>query len=68
MVESREETGVHRSLTERLVRNWLDYSGQDTLKVWRMTGYQRERQSYVSRAGGDVGEQVSDGRTVLREM
>ena len=28
----------------------------------------RERQSYVSRAGGDAGGQVSDGRTVLRQM
>ena len=31
-----------------------------------MTDYRRERQSYVSRAGGDEGGQ--DGRTVLREM
>ena len=31
----------------------LHYSGQDTWKGWRMTDYRRERQSYVSRAGGD---------------
>ena len=33
-----------------------------------MTDYRRERQSYVSRAGGDEGGQCWDGRTVLREM
>ena len=33
-----------------------------------MTDYRRERQSYVSRAGGDEGGQGRDGRTELREM
>ena len=33
-----------------------------------MTDYRRERHSYVSRAGGDEGDQDRDGRTVLREM
>ena len=33
-----------------------------------MTDYRRERQSYVSRAGGGEGGQGWDGRTVLREM
>ena len=51
-----EESGVQRSLTER---EWqgADYCGQDTLKGWRMTGYRREPQSYVSRAGVDEGGQ-----------
>ena len=39
-----------------------------TSKGWRMTDYRRERQSYVSRAGGDEGGHDWDGRTVLREM
>ena len=44
---------------EELERDWRGavYSGQATLKGWRMTGYQREQQSYVSRAGGDEGGQ-----------
>ena len=33
-----------------------------------MTDYQRERHSYVRRAGGDEGGQGYDGRTMLREM
>ena len=33
-----------------------------------MTDYQRERQSYVSRAGGDEGGQCGDGKTVKREV
>ena len=51
-------------------RDWwgADYSGLDTQKGWRMTDYRRERQSYVSRAGGDEGGQCCDERTVLREM
>ena len=35
---------------------------------WQMTDYQREQQSYVSRAGGDKGGQGRDGRTASREM
>ena len=55
MVELREETGVQRSLTERLVRNRLQWAGH----VERMANgrLRRERQSYVSRAGGDEGGQ-----------
>ena len=30
--------------------------------------YRIEQQSYVSRAGGDEGDQGGDGRTVIREM
>ena len=33
-----------------------------------MTDYRRERQSYVSRTGGDEGGQGGDGRTVLRDI
>ena len=33
-----------------------------------MTDYRRERQSCVSRAGGDAGDQGRDERTVLSEM
>ena len=33
-----------------------------------MTDYRRERQRYVSRAGGDEGDQDLDGGTVLRDM
>ena len=62
MVELREETGVQRSSTERPVRCRLQWKG------WRMTDYRRERQSYVSNAGGDEGGHGRDGRTVLREM
>ena len=53
MVELREETGVQRSLTERLARGRLQWAG------WRMTDYRRERpsHSYVSRTGGDEGGQ-----------
>ena len=56
MVELREETGVQMSLTERLVRSRLQWAGH----VERMADdrlYRRERQSYVSRAGGDEGGQ-----------
>ena len=52
MVELREETGVQRSLTERLVRSRLQWAGHE-----RSCIYQRERQSYESRAGGDEGGQ-----------
>ena len=45
--------GVQRSLAERLVRSRLQWAGH----VERMTDYRRERQSYVSRAGGDEGGQ-----------
>ena len=51
MVELREETGVQRSLTERLVRSRLQWAGH----VERMADDRRERQSYESRAGGDEG-------------
>ena len=34
------------------------------IKLWPMTDYRRERQSYESRAGGDEGGQGWDGRTV----
>ena len=66
MVELREETGVQRSLTERLVRSRLQWAGH--VERMAMTGYRRERQSYERRAGGDEGGQGWDGRTVLREM
>ena len=66
MVELRQETGVQRSLTERLVRTRLQWAGH--VERWEMTDYRRERQSYESRAGGDEGDQGWDGRTVLREM
>ena len=46
----------------------LDYCGKDTLNGWRMTGYWRERQSWVNWAGEDEGGQGWDGRPVLREM
>ena len=64
MVELREETGMQRSLTERLVRSRLKWAGH--VEGWRVTDYRRERQSYVSRAGGDEGGQGRDGSTVLR--
>ncbi len=53
MVELMEETGVQRSLTERLVRSRLQWAGH----VERMADdrLHRERQSYVSRAGGGEG-------------
>ena len=55
MVELREETGVQWSLTERLVRSRLQWAGH----VERMADnrLRRERQSYMSRAGGDEGGQ-----------
>ena len=43
-----------------------DHSSYTT--IFRVTDYRRERQSYVSRAGGDEGGQGWDGRIVLREM
>ena len=54
--ELREEAGVQRSWTERLVRSRLQWAGH----VERMPDdrlYRRERQSYASRAGGDEGGQ-----------
>ena len=51
-VELWDETGVQRSLTERLVRSRLQWAGQ----VERMTDG-RLPKSYVSRAGGDEGGQ-----------
>ena len=50
--------GTDRSADEH-ERDWrgADHSGQDTLNGWRITGYRRERQSYVSRARGDEGYQ-----------
>ncbi len=47
MVELREETGVQRSLTERLVRRTLRKDG----------GSQTIGESYMGRAGGDEGGQ-----------
>ena len=55
MVELRQETGVQRSMTERLVRTRLQWAGH--VERWGMTDYRRERQSYESRAGGDEGDQ-----------
>ncbi len=55
MVELREETGVQRSLTERLVRSRLQWVGH--VEGWRMTDHRRELHNYVSRAGGDEGGQ-----------
>ena len=55
MVELREETGVQRSLRDRLVRSRLQWAGH--VEGWPMKDYRRERQSYVSRAGGDEGGQ-----------
>ena len=51
MVELRKETGVQRSLTERLVRSRLQWARH--VEGWPMTEYRRERHSYESRAGGD---------------
>ena len=55
MVELRQETGVQRSLTERLVRTRQQWAGH--VERWEMTDYRRERQSYERRAGGDEGDQ-----------
>ena len=66
-MELREETGVQRSLTERLVRSRLQWAGH-VERMGGMTDYRRERRNYVSRAGGDEGGQGRDGRTVLGEM
>ena len=51
----KQETGVRRSLTERLVRTRLQWTGH--VDRWEMTDYRRERQSYENRAGGDEGDQ-----------
>ena len=56
MVGLREETGVQRSLTERLVRSRLQWTGRvDRLEDDRLP--KRERQSYVRRARGVDGGQ-----------
>ena len=51
MVALRQETGVQRSMTERLVRTRLQWAGH--VERWGMADYRRERQSYESRAAGD---------------
>ena len=61
MVESREETGAQRSLTESLVRRRLQWAGH--VERMGMTDCRRVRQSYVRRAGGDEGGQGRDERT-----
>ena len=55
MVELREDTGVQRSLTERLVRSRLQWAGH----VERMAGDRlpKRARSYMGRAGGDEGGQ-----------
>ena len=47
MVELREETGVQRSLTERLVSSKLQWAGH----IERMTGQATEESGRVTRGG-----------------
>ena len=49
-MELREETGVQRSLTERLVRSRLQWAGHRR-KDGGWTDFRRQRKSYVRRAG-----------------
>ena len=56
MVELREETGVRVVELDR-------ETGEEQITVgwtrrWPMKDYRRERQSYVSRAGGDKGIRI----------
>ena len=51
-MELREETGIQRSLTERLVRSRLQWVGHvERMADDRLPYKRRERQRYVSRAG-----------------
>ena len=54
MVELREETRVQRSLTERRVMSGLQWAGY---VEWMVDDILlREQQSYVNRAGDEVGQ------------
>ena len=69
MVELREETGVQRSLTERLVRSRLQWAGHvERMADDRLPKRATELCEQGRRTRGDEGGQVWDGKTVLREM
>ena len=52
IVELREETGVQRSLTGRLVRSRLQWAGHvERMADDILSNYRRERQSYARKAG-----------------